>query len=178
MEINIGRRTYVVEYQVILTVLCCFGWSLFYFFSTSSQPGEGPESVLLIKPLVVILAISSIFVVFSAVRVRRDDSADPDLNDGGNFPAQKNRVQHFAFCLCRCPAVSGVSDTIDHLSGTHVLLPGASQLLVLSGFVGRVCRVVVACLQKADGGPHSGVAPIYGGITLKTVFCHQTEIGR
>ena len=63
-----GRRVHV-EHQVIILVLLCLAWALYYYFSTVAQPDEGPESVLFIKPLIIIMAISALFAIATAVKI-------------------------------------------------------------------------------------------------------------
>lgn len=63
-----GRRVHV-EQQPIILVLLCLAWAIYYYFSTVAQPDEGPESVLFIKPLIIIMAISALFTIATAVKI-------------------------------------------------------------------------------------------------------------
>ena len=71
MRFNTGQKQVEIEYQVIVLVLICLGWSLYYYWSTVNKPYGGAESVLFIKPLLIILALSAPFVIGSAVRIKR-----------------------------------------------------------------------------------------------------------
>jgi len=89
MQFKLGRRMVTLEYQAIIIVLLCVAWSWYYFKSTISVPDEGPESVLFIKPLVAILALSAVFVIAGAVKIGRIDETRSQSSDRGILHPQR-----------------------------------------------------------------------------------------
>jgi hypothetical protein len=89
MQFKVGRRMVTIEYQVIIIVLICVAWALYYLQSTISVPDEGPESVLFIKPLVAILALSAVFVMAGAVKIGRLDETRSKSSDRGILHPQR-----------------------------------------------------------------------------------------
>ena len=71
MRFFVGNRKVEVELQTTIIAFMVLGWSLFYYFSTVSQPG-GKESVLFIKPLTVSLVICFFFVMWGAIKIDRE----------------------------------------------------------------------------------------------------------
>ncbi len=89
MQFRIGTRQVQVEDPVIVLVLLCLAWAIYYYFSTIAQPDGGPESVLLIKPLLIILAFSALFVIHSAIRITPADQGIERSGDRGILQSQR-----------------------------------------------------------------------------------------
>jgi hypothetical protein len=69
MEFTVKGRRIRIEYQSILLTTVILGWSVYYYFATVHTPDGGAESVLFIKPLLILLAICYPFVLRSAIHV-------------------------------------------------------------------------------------------------------------
>lgn len=89
MRFTIGGKQVHVEYQVVLLALICLGWSVYYYWSTVHTPYGGEESVLFIKPLVIILALSAPFVIKSAVKVDPQIAEEEGEADKGIFQVRR-----------------------------------------------------------------------------------------
>ena len=89
MHFQVKGRQVHVEHQVIILVLLCVAWALYYYFSTVAQPDEGPESVLFIKPLIIILAISALFAIITAVKIDSAPEATEKPSDRGILHPQR-----------------------------------------------------------------------------------------
>ncbi len=85
MRFNMGQKQVEIEYQVLVWVLICLGWSLYYYLSTVNKPYGGAESVLFIKPLLIILALSAPFVIGGAVRINPQKATQKTAPDKGIF---------------------------------------------------------------------------------------------
>jgi len=89
MRFTIGEKQVQIEYQVILMALICLGWSVYYYWSTVLTPHGGEESVLFIKPLVIILALSTPFVIKSAIKVDPQITEEEGETDKGIFHVRR-----------------------------------------------------------------------------------------
>ena len=85
MRFNTGQKQVEIEYQVIVLVLICLGWSLYYYLSTVNKPYGGAESVLFIKPLLIILALIAPFVIGSAIKINPQKATQKAAQDKGLF---------------------------------------------------------------------------------------------
>ena len=85
MRFNMGQKQIELDYQVVVLVLICLGWSLYYYVSTVTTPYDGVESVLFIKPLLIILAFSAPFVIAGAVKISPQTEEVPSKTDRGIF---------------------------------------------------------------------------------------------
>lgn len=80
-----GQKQIEIEYQVIVLVLICLGWSMYYYLSTVNKPHGGAESVLFIKPLLITLALSAPFVIASSVKINPQTATPKAAPDRGIF---------------------------------------------------------------------------------------------
>jgi|GEM_PF-588063 hypothetical protein len=72
MEISVKGRHINVEMSPIILTTAILGWSVYYYFSTINIPDGGDESVLFIRPLVILLAICYPFVIYGALEISTD----------------------------------------------------------------------------------------------------------
>ena len=97
MRFTVRGRNIDVEPQPFILSSLILGWASFYFFSTLQQPDVGPKSVLFIKPLVLLLGISYVFVIFSCLKI------SPAVEKPGMEEAQKKDIsrdyRRFVFVL-------------------------------------------------------------------------------
>jgi len=63
-----GRMVNFEPAPAVLSSLI-LGWAIYYYFSTLFQPDVGPQSVLFIKPLVLIIIVAYIFVIISCLKI-------------------------------------------------------------------------------------------------------------
>lgn len=71
MEIRIRDRIVTVEYQTVVIATAIFVWALYYYFSIMAIGVKGVQSVLFIKPVTILLALTYPFAVFSAIKIRK-----------------------------------------------------------------------------------------------------------
>jgi hypothetical protein len=89
MRLQVGKKQVDVEYQVIVLALACLAWSLHYYWSTVRIPYDGKESVLFIKPLLIILALSTPFVIKSAIKIVPEDAEKEKEQGPGIFHSRR-----------------------------------------------------------------------------------------
>jgi len=69
MEISVKGRHINVEFSPIILTTTILGWSIYYYFSTIRTPDGGDESVLFIRPLIILLSICYPFVIHGALKI-------------------------------------------------------------------------------------------------------------
>lgn len=69
MQFFVKNRQVDIDIPPIVLSFLILGWSLIYYLSTVSVPGDGPASVLFIRPLVIGIVICFPFVIKSAIRI-------------------------------------------------------------------------------------------------------------
>lgn len=75
MRFTVKGRQVKLEPQPIVLAAAILGWAFYYYFSTAHRSPEGAQSVLFIKPLVMMLTACFVFVLFSAVKIRPGEKA-------------------------------------------------------------------------------------------------------
>lgn len=83
MKFSIKGRRLSIEPQPIVLAALILGWAIYYYFSTVRRPHGGPESVLFIKPLTIIIAICFVFVVLGAIKVDSPGGRETSTEDRG-----------------------------------------------------------------------------------------------
>lgn len=124
MWFTMGKKQVKVEYQVVLLGLICLGWSIYYYWSTANTPDGGEDSVLFIKPLVIILMLSIPFVIKSAIKVDQQVAEVKKNSDKGIFHV-KRLVFVFSIFL--------YAFLLPHLG---YLIPSIAYLLIMCFYLG------------------------------------------